>query len=211
MLPGKFISIEGSEGAGKSTALQFVQYYLVQAKLEVVLTREPGGTLLAEEIRQLLLHSKNTEEMAPEAELLLVFASRAQHIRQCILPALRAGKWVVSDRFIDASYAYQGDGRGIDKQYIALLDKWIVSSVYPDLTLLLDVSPELGARRAKSRDRQPDRIELASIDFFLRVRHGYLQRAQCNPERIKVIDATQPVSVVQEQIQCVLDRFLQRQ
>jgi dTMP kinase len=210
-MSGKFISIEGSEGAGKSSILAFVQHYLKQAKREVVLTREPGGTPLAEEIRQVLLQPNSTEKMTSETELLLVFAARAQHIQQCIVPALQAGKWVVSDRFIDASYAYQGGGRGVDKQYITWLDQWVVGQVYPDLTLLLDLPPHVGTERAKSRSIQPDRIEQESMDFFLRVRDSYLQRAKEAPQRIKKIDASQPVTLVQEQIQHILDTFLHKQ
>src|SRR5580658_4876444 len=131
---GKLISIEGTEGAGKSTALQFIKQYLSKASIDIAWTREPGGTEIAEEIRKLILHPMSSETIEPETELLLMFAARAQHMKYYILPALYAGKWIVTDRFIDASYAYQGGGRGIDMHYIAMLDQWIVGATYPDLT-----------------------------------------------------------------------------
>ncbi len=209
---GKFISIEGSEGAGKSTALQFIKEYLQQhyPALDCLFTHEPGGTILAEEMRRVLLYSNSQEKMTPTAELLLMFASRAQHMTYCIHPALEQGRWVISDRFVDASYAYQGDGRGIDAAYITWLDHWVVGSLYPDLTLLLDISPEIGMKRAYSRSKLKDRIEQEEIEFFKRVRNGYLKLAQQNSKRIKVIDASQSLSVVHTQIQHYLDGFLKR-
>jgi len=207
MARGKLISIEGTEGAGKSTALQFIKQYLTKANIDVVWTREPGGSKMAEEIRHLVLHPSD-EEIAPEAELLLMFAARAQHMKQNILPALNAGKWVATDRFIDASYAYQGGGRGIDTNFIAMLDKWIVGSYYPDLTLLLDIAPEVGFERAEKRGTEKDRIEQEKIDFFARVRDVYLTRAKQDPQRVKMIDASVPLFAVENQIREVLDVFL---
>ncbi len=211
MARGKFISIEGTEGAGKSTTLNFIRTYLVDANITAVWTREPGGTELAEQIRNLLLHPLTYEKMSSETELLLMFAARAQHMQQRILPALNAGKWVVSDRFIDASYAYQGGGRGLDTKRIALLDEWIVGDVYPDLTLLLDVAPELGFARAEKRGTDKDRIEQEKMDFFASVRHCYLERAKQYPDRIKIIDASQPLFAVENQIRVALDAFVASQ
>lgn len=205
---GKLITIEGTEGAGKSTARLFVMNYLEKAGIKVVVTREPGGTDIAEEIRNVLLHRVNTEIMLPTTELLLMFAGRAQHINQRILPALQSGKWVLSDRYIDASYAYQGGGRGIDMGFIGALDKHIVGRVYPDLTFLLDVPAELGMARAESRGNGKDRIEQERMDFFIRVRTTYLERAKADPKRIKVIDASVNLQDVQTQMRQVLDRFI---
>lgn len=210
MSQGKLISIEGTEGAGKSTALQFIKQYLLDANIDVVWTREPGGTEFAEEIRKLILNPGQFEDVAPETELLLMFAARAQHLNKLILPALNEGRWVASDRFIDASYAYQGGGRGIDMKYITMLDQWIVNSTYPSLTLLLDIAPQQGFERAEKRGTQKDRIEQEAIDFFIRVREVYLQRAKQDPERIKVIDASVPLYAVESQIRDALDAFIKR-
>ncbi|VVC75914.1 Thymidylate kinase [Aquicella siphonis] len=210
MMQGKFISIEGTEGAGKSTALQFIKQYLTKNNIDVVWTREPGGTELAEEIRRLVLHPMSFEEIEPETELLLMFAARAQHMKKYILPALNSGKWVATDRFIDASYAYQGGGRGIAMDYITMLDKWIVGSTYPQLTLLLDIAPHQGFERAEKRGTDKDRIEQEKMDFFVRVRDVYLERAKQDPERIKVIDASVPLFAVENQIRDVLDEFIKR-
>lgn len=207
---GQFITLEGVEGAGKTTALQFIEQYLQQANKMVVRTREPGGTEIAEEIRNVLLHSVNDEVMQPKTELLLMFAGREQHIHTVIKPALAAGKWVLSDRYIDASYAYQGGGRGIPITDIQLLDKVIVKDIYPDLTLLLDIPADQGAARAASRGNAVDRIEAEKIEFFMRVRNAYLERAKEAPERIKIIDASQSIDNVQAQIRHVLDEFLKR-
>lgn len=204
---GKFITIEGTEGAGKSTALQCIQEFLKAHHLEFILTREPGGTPLAEEIRNVLLHPVSQEIMRPETELLLMFAARAQHISQCIEPALSAGKWVVSDRYIDASYAYQGGGRQMDLTLLKTLDNYIVGDLYPDLTLLLDLPVAIGAARAEKRGAPKDRIEQEKEDFFERIRTVYLQRAQQDSRRIKVIDSSPALADVQQQIQQVLTQF----
>lgn len=205
---GKFITLEGSEGAGKSTAINFVKDLLVSAGYEVLTTREPGGTELADKIRQLLLYPGTDEKMAPMTELLLMFAARAQHINQCIEPALQAGKWVLSDRYVDASYAYQGGGRSLSVNAIQQLDHLVVDSLYPDITLLLDVPSEVGALRADGRSGEKDRIENEKIEFFMRVRDVYLQRAKQDPKRIKMIDASQPIAAVQAQIRAVLEPFI---
>lgn len=205
---GKFITIEGSEGAGKSTALRFIQEYFANKAIEVVYTREPGGTPLAEEIRQVLLSPHHTEKMSSITELLLMFASRAQHIHQLIQPVLQAGKWVISDRFVDATYAYQGYGRQVNMQEIATLDRLVVERYYPNLTLLLDISPSLGMERAMRRGTQQDRIEQERMDFFERVRLGYLSRAEQDPGRIKIVNAEQPLAEVRANIESILDAFM---
>lgn len=208
MLSTKFITIEGGEGAGKSTVMQFVQKHLQQAGIKAVLTREPGGTELAEKIRQLLLNPVANEAYNPATELLLMFAARAQHIQNVILPKLAAGEWVVSDRYVDASYAYQGGGRQLDLALITALDKYIVKDVMPDLTLLLDVPPEVGAERAASRGNGKDRIEQEKLEFFNRVRDAYLARAQQDPARIKIINAAKSIPEVEQQIAVALNPLL---
>lgn len=208
MPDGKFITIEGIEGAGKSTAVQFIKNTLQQNKIEVISTREPGGSLLAEQIRALLLYPKESERMEAETELLLMFAARIQHIKNCIIPALTAGKWIVCDRYVDASYAYQGGGRKIEHRYIQLLDQWLIKGMYPDLTFLLDIDPEQGMERASQRGKNKDRIEQEKIDFFIQVRDVYLSRAREFPERIKRIDSSQSQGKVESQIRDILDTFI---
>ena len=203
---GKFITLEGIEGAGKSTALQFIRDYFAEKHQEILVTREPGGTSLSEEIRQLILHPKSDEVMLADTELLLMFAARAQHIKHCLRPALEAGKWVVSDRYIDASYAYQGGGRQVNLNHIKVLDEMIVGELYPDLTLLLDLSVDLGMARTEQRNSQKDRIEKEQIDFFIRIRKAYLERAKQDPNRIKIIDASKTVMDVSKQIRLILDQ-----
>lgn len=207
MIPGKFISIEGTEGAGKTTVFEFIKKYFAQAKIDALWTREPGGTPASEAIRQILL-ANNEEDITPMAELLLMFAAREQHMQHVILPALHSGKWVVSDRFIDASYAYQGGGREIPMDEIKQLDKWIVGSTYPDLTLLLDIPPELGFERTKKRAQAKDRIEQEEISFFEKVRNVYLERSAQEPHRIKIIDASCDLPKVEKQIQQALNEFI---
>ncbi len=206
MNPGKLITLEGGEGVGKTTNLEMIAHYLRGQGKDVVVTREPGGTRLGEAIRSLLLNPE-TEPPADDAELLLMFAARAQHLDRVIRPALRAGRWVLSDRFTDASYAYQGGGRGIDRTRIQMLEEWVQGSLRPDLTLLLDAPPEVGLERARGRGA-PDRFESEQIAFFQKVRREYLQLAVRFPERIKQVDATQPLAVVQSEIighlQCLL-------
>jgi dTMP kinase len=190
---GRFISIEGGEGAGKSTVIAAIRDVLVAHGFEVVLTREPGGTPAGEAIRQLLLDP--AFELAAESELLLMFAARAQLVRELIRPALERGAIVVSDRFTDASFAYQGGGRGLDMGRIAELERWAAGRK-PDLTFLLDVGVSEGLARARSRGGEPDRIEREREDFFERVRAVYLARAAAEPARFRIVDAAQPVDAV---------------
>jgi dTMP kinase len=199
----RFITLEGIEGAGKSTAMRRIQQWLQQAGIQYVATREPGGTEIAEAIRQLLLQH-HEEPMSSDTELLLMFASRAQHLAQLIRPALQRGQWVVCDRFTDASYAYQGGGRGIDTARIADLETWVQGSLRPDRIFLLDLPAELGLQRI-SRRRSADRIEVEKICFFERVRQAYLARAHQDPARYVIIDASRTIDEVQQQINAALD------
>jgi len=192
----QLVTLEGGEGAGKSTVLAALRDALLASGCEVVCTREPGGTPLAEQIRGLLLDTRH-EPPSPETELLLMFAARAQHVSETILPALRRGAWVLSDRFTDASYAYQGAARGGDVDFIAELERRVVG-ISPGLTLLLDVPVEIGLQRARGRG-DADRIESEADEFFERVRTGYRTRAEAEPQRFRIIDASQPVEAVAAQ------------
>jgi dTMP kinase len=200
---GKFITIDGVEGAGKSTQIDFIRDYLSNKGINVILTREPGGTELGEKIRELLL-SPETKSMHSETELLLMFAARNEHVHRKIMPALAQGDWVLSDRFTDASYAYQGGGRGLDINRIAQLEQWVLQDFTPDMTLLLDVPVELGMSRIESRGKK-DRIELEAMDFFNRVRESYIDRSKQFPDRIKLIDSSQTVEYTTQQIKAILD------
>jgi dTMP kinase len=200
---GKFITIDGVEGAGKSTQITFICDYLKAKGVNVILTREPGGTDVGEKIRTLLL-SNSTGKMHADTELMLMFAARNEHIQNKIMPALKQGDWVLSDRFTDASYAYQGGGRGLDVERIAQLEQWVLQDFIPDMTLLLDVPVEIGMSRVESRGKK-DRIELEATDFFNRVRQAYIDRSEQFPERIKLIDSSQTVEHTKQQIKVVLD------
>jgi dTMP kinase len=202
MLRGKFLTIEGTEGVGKSTNLAYVRDWLEARDIEVVLTREPGGTPMAEEIRELLL-AKRAEPVDETAELLLVFAARAQHIAQVIKPALARGAWVLSDRFTDATFAYQGGGRGLSKEVISQLEILVQGDLQPDLTLFLDIDVELGLNRARQRG-ELDRFESETLAFFERVRSAYQARAAATPNRYAVIDASQELAKVQSDLDQVL-------
>ncbi len=206
MQRGKFLTIEGTEGVGKSTNLAFVRDWLTARGLEVIVTREPGGTPLAEEVRGLLL-SKRDEPVDETAELLLVFAARAQHLAQVIKPALARGAWVLSDRFTDATYAYQGGGRGLSKAVIEQLEQLVQGDLRPDLTLILDIDVELGLNRARQRG-ELDRFESETIGFFERVRAAYRQRAHVAPERYALVDAGKTLPEVQAEIDRVLAALL---
>ena len=190
----RLVSLEGGEGAGKTSAIAAIRELLMSRGHEVVLTREPGGTPLAERIRELLLDPRE-EPLAPETELLLMFASRSQHVREVVRPALQRGAFVVSDRFTDSSYAYQADGRGLDRALIEDLERRVVG-LKPGLTLLLDLDVREGRSRTSGRDLWPDRIESEQDDFFERVRQGFRKRALAEPERFRVIDASQSPAAV---------------
>lgn len=205
MQRGKFLTIEGTEGVGKSTNLAFVRDWLQAKGIEVVVTREPGGTPLAEEIRGLLL-AKREEAVDETTELLLVFAARAQHLAEVIKPALARGAWVLSDRFTDATYAYQGGGRGLSKDVITQLEVLVQGELRPDLTLILDIDVETGLNRARQRG-ELDRFESETIGFFERVRSAYKARAAAAPDHYAVVDAGQELVKVQADIHDVLSQL----
>lgn len=203
---GQFITVEGTEGVGKSTNMAFIESWLKKAGKELIITREPGGTELGEKLRAVLLDAKE-QSMCDDTELLLMFAARAQHLHEVIQPALDAGKWVLCDRFTDATYAYQGGGRGIKMSRIAQLEQWVQGDLRPDMTLILDLPVDVGLERAGKRSA-PDRFELEKHDFFNKVRDTYLARAAANPERYQVIDASPSISDVQQSIQTVLEKMV---
>ncbi len=206
MTRGKFITIEGAEGVGKTTNIAFIERYFNLARQDIILTREPGGTPLAEKIRDMLLDARQTS-MTDDTELLLMFAARSQHLSEKIIPALEAGQWVICDRFTDASYAYQGGGRGIDKSRIASLENWVQKELRPDLTLILDLPVAEGLKRAKQRGA-PDRFEQEKQAFFERVRATYLELARQTPQRYRIIDASGSIDEVQSRIKIVLDELM---
>lgn len=205
-MTGLFITLEGPEGAGKTTNRAWLAEQLQQQGVDVVLTREPGGTALAERIRELLL-TPGQEPMADMTELLLVFAARAQHLAQVIRPALARGAWVLCDRFTDATYAYQGAGRGMPESAIALLEQLVQAELQPDFTLVFDLPVAVGLQRAAVRGRL-DRFEQEGLAFFESVRHCYLQRAQNTPSRYRVVDASQSLAQVQLQLAGLLPELL---
>jgi dTMP kinase len=207
MRRGRFITLEGGEGAGKSTQLQTVAACLTAAGIPFLTTREPGGTPRAEAIRGLLLSPGEAEPMASETELLLMFAARAQHVKQRIAPALAAGTWVLCDRFTDATRAYQGGGRGLDLSQIEALAAWVHGDCWPDLTLLLDVPAAQGLARAAKRSAK-DRIEQETLAFFERVRAHYLAQAAAEPARFRVIDAAPAEAAVTAQVTAMVEAFL---
>lgn len=205
---GLFITLEGPEGAGKSTNRDFIASRLRERGVEVLLTREPGGTPLAERIRELLL-APSDESMTVDTELLLMFAARAQHLDRVIRPALETGQVVLCDRFTDATYAYQGGGRGVSMARIAELERFVQGSLRPDLTLVFDLPVEVGIQRAAARGRL-DRFEQEDRSFFDAVRQTYLERAAQAPERYRVIDAAKPLADVQRYLDALLPELLER-
>ncbi len=207
-MKGLFLTLEGPEGAGKSTNREYLAERLRASGVDVVLTREPGGTPLAERIRELLLTPAD-EPMAVDTELLLVFAARAQHLAQVIRPALERGAVVLCDRFTDATYAYQGGGRGLSIERIAQLEAFVQGELRPDLTLIFDLPVEVGLARAAARGRL-DRFEQEGLRFFESVRRAYLERAKAAPSRYRIIDAGQPLNVVQQDVQALIPDLMGR-
>lgn len=208
MTQSVFLTVEGIEGVGKSTIMQFIDQFLSQEDIPHQLTREPGGTEIAEQIRQILL-SKHQEKMSQDTELLLMFASRAQHIAGVIKPALAEGKWIICDRFTDSSFAYQGGGRGIALDRISQLETWVQGDFRPDCTLLLDAPVDIALARANKRG-EPDRIESEKHDFFERIREAYLDRAKQYPHQYRIVDATQPLEHVKNAIATILNSLLSK-
>lgn len=194
---GKFITLEGIDGAGKSTHHAWLVEYLKSQGKEVVATREPGGTDLGEKLRALLL----SEPMHLETETLLMFAARREHLDKLIQPALDQGKWVVSDRFTDASYAYQGGGRGLARERIQVLERWVQAGFQPDMTLVFDLPVEVACERLTKTGSAPDRFEQETREFFERVRKTYLRRAVAEPDRIKVIDSRKSIAEIQKTLE----------
>ncbi|MGK9047006.1 dTMP kinase [Stutzerimonas chloritidismutans] len=207
-MKGLFVTLEGPEGAGKSTNREYLAERLRACGVDVVLTREPGGTPLAERIREMLLTPAD-EPMAVDTELLLVFAARAQHLAQVIRPALERGAVVLCDRFTDATYAYQGGGRGLSIERIAQLEAFVQGELRPDLTLIFDLPVEVGLARAAARGRL-DRFEQEGLRFFESVRRAYLERAKAAPSRYRIIDAGQPLNVVQQDVQALIPDLMGR-
>ena len=203
---GLFITVEGGEGVGKSTNMEYLQEHLRDAGVDLVVTREPGGTSLGEELRELLLKPR-PEQMAPAAELLLIFAARAQHLSQVIEPALAAGRWVLCDRFTDATYAYQGGGRQLPVTLVRKLEQLVQGELRPDYTLLLDCPVDVGMDRASARG-ELDRFEQEQVAFFERVRATYLQLARESSGRYRVVDASRPLEEVQSQLQEICNELL---
>jgi dTMP kinase len=200
---GKFISFEGIDGAGKSTHIAFVAEWLAAHGKRVVSSREPGGTAVGEKLRDMLLH----EKMHLETEALLMFASRREHIAQVIAPALARGDWVISDRFTDASFAYQGGGRGLDRGKMEALEQWVHPHLQPDLTLLFDVPLDV-ARARLDATRTLDKFEQEQADFFSACRNEYLRRAAQFPQRIVVVDSTQTIAAIRTQLGAILEKLL---
>ncbi len=196
---GKFITLEGMDGAGKSSHIAAILETLQEKGVEVVATREPGGTSLGERLRELLLH----EAMHAETETLLMFAARREHIAQVIAPALARGAWVVSDRFTDASFAYQCGGRGVDQTKMQQLEHWVQQGLQPDLTLLFDVPVEISVARLAAA-RTPDKFERESAEFFHKIREGYLSRAKTHPTRFRIIDGNRPLETVRAEVIALL-------
>jgi dTMP kinase len=205
MKQGKFITLEGIDGAGKSTQLAWILELLQCAGFTAVVTREPGGTALGEQLRVLLLDKSMT--MHPETEVLLMFAARREHLDKVILPALTQGQWVISDRFTDASFAYQGGGRGLNVDKLAILERWTQGALQPDLTLYFDVPVEVGRQRV-AQIKHVDRFEKEQVDFFQRVRAAYLDRIRQFPDRIKLVDGSQPLMQVNAAVEQALQHLL---
>jgi dTMP kinase len=205
---GKFITFEGIDGAGKSTHLAWLEKFLHCKGVKVVVTREPGGTMLGEQLRDLLLDHRQV--MHAETEALLMFAARREHLDKVILPALNRGDWVISDRFTDASFAYQGSGRGVASDKLTILERWVQDNLVPDLTVYFDVPVALGRKRVESV-KVIDRFESESDAFFKRVRQGYLQRARQFPQRIQVVDSSLPIADIEAILADIMQDFWAKQ
>jgi dTMP kinase len=201
---GRFITLEGIDGAGKSTHLRWIARFLRRHGRKVVLTREPGGTAVGEKLRRLVLESR--ERLHPETETLLMFAARREHLDKIIIPALKAGRWVLCDRFTDATYAYQSAGSGVAWAKVGMLERWAQHGLQPDLTILLDVSPRVGRQRA-SWQKRPDRFEREKAAYYQRVRRAYLKRAKGNPRRVRVVDAGVSLTEVHKQLEKILSTY----
>ena len=205
---GFFITLEGMEGAGKTSSAKFIEEYFLKNKIDFIMTHEPGGTEIAEKIRKVLL-AHYSEKMTSFTELFLYFAGRAQHFEQVIMPALKLGKCVISDRFTDASFAYQGAGRGIPYKHIKTLENWVQEDIRPDITLIFDIDPKIGLARIKS-EGEMDRIESEEIAFFERIRKYYLKCVKENSARYKLIDASQSLEKIKEEIYLILDKYTKK-
>jgi len=198
-MKGKFITLEGVDGAGKSTHIPFILSLLESLGVEVVSTREPGGTPLGERLREILLQ----QPMHPQTETMLMFAARHEHIRQVIEPALARGAWILSDRFTDATFAYQCGGRGVPKEKVSVLEQWVQGALRPDLTLLFDVPVEVSTLRLAGA-RNPDKFERENVDFFNRIRDTYLARAQADPARFRIINTNRSIEEVRDSLEEVI-------
>ena len=206
---GRFITLEGCEGVGKSTNLRFVEALLAEREIDVVVTREPGGTEIGEQIRNIIVHNSKGDEMCPETELFLFAAARAQLVREVIAPALIAGKVVVSDRFLDSSTVYQGIARNLASDPVQQINQFAVGNVMPDLTIILDVPTEVSLQRIRLRASDlPDRMERENVEFFAKVREGYLLLAKSMPKRFVVIDGTQPEAAVEKQVWTAVQKVI---
>jgi dTMP kinase len=197
---GKFITLEGIDGAGKSTHLEWLAGWLRGRGKDVVITREPGGTPLGETLRELLL----SQAMDLDTETLLMFAARREHMAQVIVPTLAAGRWVICDRFTDATYAYQGGGKGMASERIAALERWVQGELQPDLTLVFDVPAEIARLRLAASQSRPDRFEREDGAFFERVRRAYLERAKADGQRIRVLDGNRPQEIIKEELEDII-------
>lgn len=206
MQPGKLITLEGIEGVGKSSNLRFIAEYLQSQGKDILVTREPGGTPLAEDLRKILL-AEYQEQTQPETELLILYAGRFQHVECVIKPAIKRGQWVVCDRFNDATFAYQGAGRNISLEKIHTLDEWTLGTFAPSLTIILDAPVEVALKRIQA-NRQLDRFEKERSDFFEKIRQAYLTRAHRHPERYCIVDASQSLPDVQHNISLLLNNFI---
>lgn len=200
-MQGKFITLEGIDGAGKSTHLEWLAVFLENRGIPVRITREPGGTEIGEKLRQMLLDRE--QRLHPETEALLMFAARREHLDKVIVPALAAGSWVLCDRFTDATFAYQSGGSGLPWDRIEQLEQWVQQGLQPDLTLCFDVAPEIGRDRSR-RIKSPDRFEQEQGDFYRRVREAYLRRAREHPQRIHVVDASAGIAEIQKKLETVI-------